>query len=210
MTISPKTKNWLMIGGAATILVILLIVLFSNKLNPTIELGNKLKQLTEPTTTPATEPTQQVYTADTIATDSQAPLDDRGRLEIQLEKKAGAFVERWANVSSQDNFSNLEILKNSMTESMVKWTDDYIKQRSADKKTNIYLGTQAQTIVTEGQLSANNAESIDINIKVRGQETIASTDGAAKSFYQDYRLTMVKDGSNWLADKLTWQNRQYQ
>jgi hypothetical protein len=162
------------------------------------------------TTSATGEPIPQVFSSEPLNNNNQAPLDDRGRLEIQLEKKAGAFVERWASMSSQDNFSNLEILKNGMTESMVVWTNKYIQEQLASKNNNVYTGIQAQAIVTQGVLASAGAESIVVDVKIRGQETTDTPAGQSQIFYQDYQLTLIKNGSDWLADKITWQERQNQ
>ncbi len=197
-----------MIGGVIIILVVLLYILFSGKLNPSY---NPLKTIINPaTTTPETiQSKPQTFSTEQLA-GNQVVLDNRGRLEVELEKKAGAFVERWASLSSQDNFSNLEILKNSMTQSMVAWTDNYIKDQSASKKTDTYIGTRAQAIVTQGTMDSADSNSLIVDVKVRGQETIATASSQPKNFYQNYQLTLVKKDNAWLADKLVWQDRQYQ
>ncbi len=208
MKFSPKTINWLMISGVILILVILLYILFSGKLNLNYQSPG---QQPSPTTT-IEQPTQsepQTFSTAQLAA-NQIILDDRSRLEVELEKKAGAFVERWASLSSQDNFSNLEILKNGMTQSMITWTNQYITEQSTNKKLDNYIGTQAQAIVTQGTLSSTAADSFKVNVKIRGQETVATMASQPKNFYQDYELILIKNGTNWLADKLTWQDRQYQ
>jgi len=209
MKLSPKTLNWLMISGVIVILLVLLYILFSGKLNPTRSISKT--KINEPTATTSVtgEPIPQVFSIEPLDND-QTPLDDRGRLEIQLEKKAGAFVERWASMSSQDNFSNLEILKNGMTKTMVAWTTKYIQEESANKNNNVYTGIQAQAIVTQGVLADINTNSITIKVKIRGQETTGQPAGQPQTFYQDYQLTLIKNGSDWLADKITWQERQNQ
>lgn len=208
MQFSPKTINWLMIGGVIIILIVLLYILFSGKLNHDY---TPLKTISNPTTTTPeiTQSKPQTFSTEQLA-DNQVVLDNRGRLEIELEKKAGAFVERWASLSSQDNFSNLEILKNSMTQSMIAWTDNYIKEQSTSKKTDIYIGTRAQAIVTQGTLDSVDSNSLTVDVKVRGQETIATVSNQPKNFYQNYQLSLVKKDNVWLADQLTWQDRQYQ
>jgi hypothetical protein len=208
MRLSPKTINWLMIGGVIIILIVLLYILLSGKLNPSY---NPPATIVSPTTTTPeiTQPEPQTFSTEQLA-NNQIILDNRGRLEIELEKKAGAFVERWASLSSQDNFSNLEILKNSMTQSMIAWTDDYIKNQSATKKTDTYIGTRAQAIVTQGTLDSVDSTSLTVDVKIRGQETIATTSTQPKNFYQNYQLSLVKQNDVWLANKLTWQDRQYQ
>ena len=182
MRLSPKTINWLMIGGVIIILIVLLYILLSGKLNPSY---NPPATIVSPTTTTPeiTQPEPQTFSTEQLA-NNQIILDNRGRLEIELEKKAGAFVERWASLSSQDNFSNLEILKNSMTQSMIAWTDDYIKNQSATKKTDTYIGTRAQAIVTQGTLDSVDSTSLTVDVKIRGQETIATTSTQPKNFYQ--------------------------
>jgi hypothetical protein len=208
MRLSPKTINWLMIGGVIIILIVLLYILFSGKLNPNY---NPLKTIINPTTTipETTQSEPQTFSTEQLA-GNQVVLDNRGRLEVELEKKAGAFVERWASLSSQDNFSNLEILKNSMTQSMIAWTDNYIKEQSANKKADTYIGTRAQAIVTQGTMDSVDSNSLTVDVKVRGQETIATASSQPKNFYQNYQLSLVKKDDVWLADKLTWQDRQYQ
>ncbi|HNW20130.1 MAG TPA: hypothetical protein PLX67_00895 [bacterium] len=208
MRLSPKTINWLMIGGVIIILIVLLYILLSGKLNPSY---NPPATIVSPTTTTPeiTQPEPQTFSTEQLA-NNQIILDNRGRLEIELEKKAGAFVERWASLSSQDNFSNLEILKNSMTQSMIAWTDDYIKNQSATKKTDTYIGTRAQAIVTQGTLDSVDSTSLTVDVKIRGQETIATASTQPKNFYQNYQLSLVKQNDVWLANKLTWQDRQYQ
>lgn len=208
MKLSPKTINWLMIAGVVLVLAVLLYILFSGKLNLNYP---SFTNQPKPTTTIAdkTVTSPQTFSIEQLAA-NQVTLDNRGRLEIELEKKAGAFVERWASLSSQDNFSNLEILKKSMTESMVAWTNQYITEQSVNKKLDNYIGTRAQAIVTQGTLDSTNSDSLTVDVKVRGQETIATASSQPKIFYQDYKLTLIKKDNNWLADKLTWQDRQYQ
>jgi len=208
MKLSPKTINWLMIGGVILILAVLLYILFSGKLNPNYRPFTNQPQSTT-TVTENNPPAPQTFSTEQLAA-NQVVLDNRGRLEIELEKKAGAFVERWASLSNQDNFSNLEILKNGMTQSMITWTDNYIKDQLATKKADTYLGTRAQAIVTQGTLNSTNNDSLTVDVKVRGQETIATAASQPKNFYQNYELTLVKKDNNWLADKLVWQERQYQ
>jgi hypothetical protein len=208
MKLSPKTINWLMISGIVLILAVLLYILFSGKLNLNYQPFNNQPASTT-TITESTKPAPQTFSTEQLAA-NQVVLDNRGRLEIELEKKAGAFVERWASLSSQDNFSNLEILKNSMTQTMISWTDNYIKGQLASKKADTYIGTRAQAIVTQGSLSSANGDSLTVDVKVRGQETVATASSQPKIFYQNYQLTLVKKDNTWLADKLTWQDRQDQ
>ncbi len=209
MPLDYRKKNWLYIGGSALILVILLIILFSGILSPKQPSGlEKVKnKLTPPEeNTEIIKPT--TYTAETI-TQKNIPLDDRGRSEIQLEKKAAAFVERWASLSNQDNFSNIEILKNEMTEEMLAWTDEYLKKQPEQKNTSIYQGTSAKAIVSDGTLSSNQADSLTVKVKVRGQEMLVTSNNQNKTFYQTYDLELKKINGLWLANKLTWQDRQY-
>ncbi len=209
MPLDYRKKNWLYIGGSALILVILLIILFSGILSPKQPSGlEKVKNKL----TPPEENTEIIkpatYTAETI-TQKNIPLDDRGRSEIQLEKKAAAFVERWASLSNQDNFSNIEILKNEMTEEMLAWTDEYLKKQPEQKNTSIYQGTSAKAIVSDGTLSSNQADSLTVKVKVRGQEMLVTSNNQNKTFYQTYDLELKKINGLWLANKLTWQDRQY-
>ncbi|HNW55827.1 MAG TPA: hypothetical protein PKN62_01990 [bacterium] len=209
MTFDHKTKNWLIIGGSSLILIVLLIILFSGLLNPKKPQINQKNNGSVPSTEESSEIVKPAtYTAETVIPQA-TPLDDRGRLEIQLEKKAAAFVERWASISNQDNFSNINILENSMTEEMIAWANNYIKQQNNQKKTDIYQGTSATAIVSEGSLSSSQADSISVKVKIRGQEMLAASNGQAKVFYQTYNLEFKKVDSIWLANKLTWQERQY-
>jgi hypothetical protein len=208
MKLSTKTLNWLLLSLGVIILIILLYLLFGDNLKLKIPADYKQPSSTIDPVSDEFKP--QTLDIDQMVAQNQIPLDDRGRTEIQLEKEAAVFVERWANLSSQDNFSNLEILKNKMTNKMVDWTNQYIKEQSSSKNNNLYIGTQAKAIVSHGRLDSLTANSFDIEIKIKGQETIASSAGQPKVFYQDYQLTLVKSGHLWLADKLTWQDRQYQ
>jgi hypothetical protein len=208
MKLSTKTLNWLLLSLGVIILIILLYLLFGDNLKLKIPADYKQPSSTIDPVSDEFKP--QTLDIDQMVAQNQIPLDDRGRTEIQLEKEAAIFVERWANLSSQDNFSNLEILKNKMTNKMVDWTNQYIKEQSSSKNNNLYIGTQAKAIVSHGRLDSLTANSFDIEIKIKGQETIASSAGQPKVFYQDYQLTLVKSGHLWLADKLTWQDRQYQ
>lgn len=208
MKLSTKTLNWLLLSLGVIILIILLYLLFGDNLKLKIPADYKQPSSTIDSVSDEFKP--QTLDIDQMVAQNQIPLDDRGRTEIQLEKEAAVFVERWANLSSQDNFSNLEILKNKMTNKMVDWTNQYIKEQSSSKNNNLYIGTQAKAIVSHGRLDSLTANSFDIEIKIKGQETIASSAGQPKVFYQDYQLTLVKSGHLWLADKLTWQDRQYQ
>ena len=208
MKLSTKTINWLLLSLGVIILIILLYLLFGDNLKLKIPADYKQPSSTIDPVSDEFKP--QTLDIDQMVAQNQIPLDDRGRTEIQLEKEAAVFVERWANLSSQDNFSNLEILKNKMTNKMVDWTNQYIKEQSSSKNNNLYIGTQAKAIVSHGRLDSLTANSFDIEIKIKGQETIASSAGQPKVFYQDYQLTLVKSGHLWLADKLIWQDRQYQ
>lgn len=208
MKLSTKTLNWLLLSLGVIILIILLYLLFGDNLKLKIPADYKQPSSTIDPVSDEFKP--QTLDIDQMVAQNQIPLDDRGRTEIQLEKEAAVFVERWANLSSQDNFSNLEILKNKMTNKMVDWTNQYIKEQSSSKNNNLYIGTQAKAIVSHGRLDSLTANSFDIEIKIKGQETVASSAGQPKVFYQDYQLTLVKSGHLWLADKLTWQDRQYQ
>ena len=97
-----------------------------------------------------------------------------------------------------------------MTDKMIKWTDEYIKKQTASSLDNdIYMGVQGQALVANGTLENDAATSIDIDVKIRGKETIASSLNEPKVFYQEYKVNMVKSGGTWLVDKLTWGDRQY-
>lgn len=209
MPLDYRKKNWLYIGGSALILVILLIILFSGILSPKQPSGlEKVKNKL----TPPEENTEIIkpatYTAENVI-NPNLQIDDRGRSEIQLEKKAAAFIERWASLSNQDNFSNIEILRNEMTEEMLAWTDEYLKKQPEQKNTSIYQGTSAKAIVSDGTLNNNEADSLTVKVKVRGQEMLATSNNQNKTFYQTYDLELKKINGLWLANKLTWQDRQY-
>ncbi len=209
MSLDYRKKNWLFIGGSALVLIILLIILFSGILNPkqSADTGKIKDKLVSPEdNTEVIKPA--TYTAETLI-QQNIKLDDRGRSEIQLEKKAAAFVERWASLSNQDNFSNIEILKNEMTEEMLTWTDNYLQKQPEQKNTSVYQGTSAKAIVSDGNLTSDQADSVTIKVKVRGQEMLATSNNENKTFYQTYDLELKKINGLWLANKLTWQDRQY-
>lgn len=209
MKISSKTRGWLLLGIVIIVLVILLYFLFNDKLEVQVPVANEPPATEGERPTTSSEPVPEVPTVQEAT--AQPPLDDRARNEIQLEKMASAFVERWISLSNQDNFSNLAILKNQMTNKMIKWTDEYIQQQIASSSNNdIYMGVQGQALVANGILENEAATSLDIDVKIRGKETIASSLNEPKVFYQDYKVSMVKSGGVWLVDKLTWGNRQYQ
>ena len=209
MKISSKTRGWLLLGVVIIVLAILLYLLFNGKLEIQAPLIGEPPVAQEGVTTTINEPVLEVPTVQEAI--NQPPLDDRARNEIQLEKMASAFVERWVSLSNQDNFSNLAILKNQMTNKMVKWTDEYVeKQTASSSKNDIYMGVQGQALVANGTLESETATSLDIDVKIRGKEIIASSLNEPKVFYQDYKVNMVKSGGAWLVDKLTWGDRQYQ
>jgi len=208
MKISSKTRGWLLLGIVIIVLAILLYLLFNGKFEVQAPLISEPPVVQEGVTTTISESVLEISPVQ--ETISQPPLDDRARNEIQLEKMASAFVERWVSLSNQDNFSNLAILKNQMTDKMIKWTDEYIKKQTASSLDNdIYMGVQGQALVANGTLENDAATSIDIDVKIRGKETIASSLNEPKVFYKEYKVNMVKSGGTWLVDKLTWGDRQY-
>ena len=209
MKISSKMRNCLLLGIVVIILIILLYLLLSKKLEvqaPQLNEQPIVEEFSTPTETPLA-----ILETDKVASNNQVPLDDRARTEVQLEKEASAFVERWVSLSNQDNFSNLAILKNQMTDRMINWTNKYIQENMPSSSNNkLYMGVEGQAIVANGNLKSETATSLTVEVKIRGKETIASTVNQPKIFYQDYQVDMVKSGGVWLVDKLTWGERKYQ
>jgi len=126
-------------------------------------------------------------------------------LRVDIKAIASTFTERFGSYSNQDNFSNLNSLRDLMTIKMRTWADQYIAQQIEESGDNsVYYGftTKAVSVkIDDLDITLGRAE---VLVSTQRQEARGDINNP-RVFYQDLKLSMTKNTEGWKVDEANWQ-----
>ena len=139
-----------------------------------------------------------------IKIDYDSGISESDRLKSQLRKTVVAFTERYGSYSNQADFANLEDLMPFMTQSLQNETSAFIRaQRLQNRSDDIYYGMTSQVLDSEIIEFAPQSGLIIFELSTQRNEMSGSTVNK-RTFYQDVRIELDKEGGVWKVNKITW------
>ena len=117
--------------------------------------------------------------------------------ELEILPLAFSFTERFGSYSTASAGKNLRDLKPVMTESMRAWVD----QLTFNNQTDI-IGVTTKAVSTDIVDEAPNRATVTITTQ-RSETTVGAV--AARMYYQELSLVLVKEAAGWLVDEAKWQ-----
>jgi hypothetical protein len=148
---------------------------------------------------PANLPTQGV----TLPAQPSGPVK-QANVEADLKAIASTFAERYGSFSNEENFSNLESLKDLMSPSMLTTVNSMIAANTAGAK--VYHGITTKTLSAEILSYDNEAGKAEIEVVTQRQEAQGSTANPVV-YYQNIKLQVVKTTDGWKVDSAVWESR---
>jgi len=139
-------------------------------------------------------------------TNRPAPVvvDPITQAKNSLVPLAISFVERFGSYSNQSNFSNIIELKPFMTSKMSRWADDYINKLKQETGSSlVFHGFNTRVLKTDF-ISFDKDSSATIMLSTQREEQTGSRVNS-RTFYQDIKLELVKEGGVWKVAGAYWQ-----
>lgn len=126
-------------------------------------------------------------------------------LEADLKAIAFIFSERFGSYSNQDNFSNLDSLRDLMTIKMRTWADNYkIEQAAAQSNNSVYYGFTTKAVSAKVEDLDETLGRAEILVTTQRQEARGDINNP-RIFYQSLKLLMTKNNDGWKVDEAAWQ-----
>lgn len=137
----------------------------------------------------------------TITKDNAPALDEEQKTEINLERVALSFAERFGSYSNQSDFENFKDLQPLMTASMKDWSNKFIADNSkGDSK--VYSGITTRALAVKSSDIKDDGATLVITTQRR--ETTADINNY-KVYNQDLKLVFKNISGSWLVDAAYWQ-----
>ncbi|MEK7680965.1 MAG: hypothetical protein AAB348_02895 [Patescibacteria group bacterium] len=113
-----------------------------------------------------------------------------------VKQLAKIFVERYGTYSTENNYQNIKDLEGLSTDALWKSINSII---SKTRTSTEFMGVTTRVITTE--LSKWEKNSAVVALKaLRAEEKQAG----ALNKYLDYTVSLIKNGQDWLVDKISW------
>jgi hypothetical protein len=190
----------LVIGGIIAILLIILVISWGGE-EPTANINNN-NELGPVGSLPSDNhllinDNQEVP----VTKENTTVLNTEQKQEINLERMARSFAERFGSYSNQSNFENIRDLQVFMTSYMKDWSDKYIAEHSGGTS-QLYWGVQTKGLT----IKSSEVEESEATIVVSTQRREISGDSSNyKTYNQDLKLVFKKVDGIWLVDGAYWQ-----
>ncbi|MFA5021873.1 MAG: hypothetical protein WC508_02245 [Patescibacteria group bacterium] len=194
-------RNKIIIAIIAVVVVILLIIIIALFLNQ-----RRSARLVNINTNQAGQlPANQPASTAGLNKSQESPVKEK-KLEASLKAIASTFAERFGSYSNEGNYSNLEALKDLMTDRMKAWAQSYqaSQQKPSTNDSIVYYGitTQALSVqISNFDQAVGTAEAI---VVTQRQETKNNTTNP-KVYYQNLKLQLLKTAAGWKVDAAEWQ-----
>jgi hypothetical protein len=199
---SKKTKIIIIVIVAVIVVLWLFIFLLRWLKTPkpavTTPAGNVNQDLLIPAGTPKLTPALNNAKA--------TPIKDES-LQAGLKSVAMTFAERFGSYSNQGNFSNLDSMRDIMTEKMISWVDNYKKSQNppAVKDQPVYYGITTQALSVQIDSFDETSGEAQVLVLTQRQESKATTVNP-RVYYQNLKIILVKTGQGWKVDSAEWQS----
>lgn len=130
---------------------------------------------------------------------SDGPQTDE---EQEINALSKSFIERFGTFSNQNDFENINNLKPYMTNNMIRYADQLIKdieKQDTDKSSYYGITTKALSV------SIVKNESGKAQVKITTQRKESSEEKAEmKVYYQDAEMVLKVEEGTWKVDSLKW------
>ena len=177
------------------LIVLLLFIFFFKQKEPAVVNANINKTFTY--NPPFSEIKQNLNTA-SLAVLAVPPSAD----EVAVRVLSLNFSERFGSYSNQSDLANFSDLINITTATMQNYLDNLQKTIKAEDD-SLYHGLTTKVLKVEVKnLNGDNAETL---VSTQRQETNASQNIFNRISYQNLKLKLVKNNSQWLVDGAWWQ-----
>lgn len=124
-----------------------------------------------------------------------------------IARMASSFAERFGSFSNQSDYKNISDLKPYMTVKMKKWADSYIAENRANGVSNIYYGIITKSVTYEYLSYDDDMGSAEIVVKARRRESVGISSNTTNVFYQDIKISLIKENGAWKIDSAYWQEK---
>jgi len=190
----------LLVGGLLVIIAVLVILFWGEKKMPA-EVNGDLNQPGSGSLPIENRLIINDNTTVEITKENAPTLTEEQREEVDLERLAFSFIERFGSYSNQSNFENIRDLELFMTSSMKRWANKYISQNRS-KMGDIYWGVTTKALAVKSiQIGEQQAM---IVISTQRKETSADPNNY-RIYNQDAELIFKKISGIWLLDGIYWQ-----
>jgi hypothetical protein len=125
----------------------------------------------------------------------QVTLTPEQIADQSLEQLAKIFVERYGTYSSDNNFQNIKEVQDMVTPAL--WA--LIKPTDV-KRSGGFVGVTTQAITSE--FVKKNAGEVIVKVKT---VRIEEKNNKISNLQQSGVVTLIKQGSGWLIDKIVWE-----
>lgn len=130
-----------------------------------------------------------------VVGDEQIILTPEQRVDQNIEQFAKIFVERYGTYSSDNNFQNIKEVQDMVTPAL--WA--LIKPTDV-KRSGGFVGVTTQAITSE----LVKKSTTEVTVKVRTMR-IEEKNSKVSNLQQSGVVTLIKNGSGWLVDKIVWE-----
>lgn len=155
---------------------------------------------TQDTNTQTTKTLPQQTTTQTTG-DAQTTTTIKQNLPPTAQTIARSFVERFGSFSNESEYKNIQDVMSMATPRLQ--TDLKKLAEDAKKATNTAYYGISTTVISLKATNTTDTQ-VDLTISTRRSESIESPANTTTRS-QDIKVTLVKDGENWLVDAYTWQ-----
>ena len=126
-------------------------------------------------------------------------------IQVELQRLAMSFVERYGSFSNQSNFQNLKDLMVFMSSGMQVRINDYIaKSLNQRGDSSIYYGMSTKAVVANVHVLNEDEGQAVILVKTLRQEATGSINNVSEK-NQNVEIIFVKERGAWKVDEATWQ-----
>ncbi len=137
-----------------------------------------------------------------LAPEERTEIQKQRSRELEARRVAQSFLERYGSFSNQGNFENISDLEPLMTVNMKKVAANYVReQKSLYPAEKGYYGITTRALTSA--LSAMSESRVIVTIGTQRQESAGSSE-TPRILYQEATLQLVKIGSVWKIDDVSW------
>lgn len=140
---------------------------------------------------------------ETVTKKADTPL---GQLDI--ERMAKSFAERFGSFSNQSNYTNITDLRMFMSEKMKKWADAYMAKNQKDNTADqVYYGLTSKALSADTTLFDDAKGAATVIVETRRREAMGTSNNSSNLYNQKITITFVKENQIWKVDSAIWSDK---
>ncbi len=128
------------------------------------------------------------------------PADIPSNQEVSATAVSRSFVERFGSYSTESGYGNIDDVLSLVTSGLAARLEDLAEDAREDEADS-YYGVSTRVMTTK-TLSVTDTAA-DFLMTTQREESF-DTPGNTSVRYQDIRLSLVKEGEDWLVSDFTW------